>query len=353
MIMKKLLILLAMILLPLMAIADDSGKCGENVTYTFNETTKTLTISGNGEMDWFRGHGWSIKDKETPWKSYQDEILHVVIESNVTSIGDGSFWGCSNLKTVSIPSTITKIKSAAFAECSKLEGVYLSDLEAWCNINFGPDPTTMDVSSNPLYYAHNLYLNGEKIKELVIPEGISEIKICSFCGFSEMTSLHIPNSVISINAAAFQECKGLINLDIPNSVTLISSYAFSDCEALTTVKLSENLKEINSYAFQNCTSLFSVIIPNSVTTLHSAFDGCTGLTYVTLSNNLKKVSGFYGCSSLTTMILPEGVESIEPLAFYGCSNLSSITIPSSLTTIKDNAFRQCSKLKIIKLKFRK
>ena len=49
------------------------------------------------------------------------------------------------------------------------------------------------------------------------------------------------------------------------------------------------------------------------------------------------------------MILPEGVESIEPHAFYGCSNLSSITIPSSLTTIKDNAFRQCSKLKIIKL----
>ena len=343
--MKKQLLLLVMILLPMVVSADDSGSCGENVTYTFNETTKTLTISGNGKMDWFRiENGWGNNDKDTPWKPYQEEILHVVIESNVTSIGEGSFWGCSNLKTVTIPSTVVECRNSSFKDCNNLEAVYITSLEAWCNIDFEMN----GVSSNPLYYAHNLYLNGEKIVNLVVPEGISEIKTCTFCGFNEMTSLIIPNSVETIGPSAFAHCNGLSSLTVPNSVTEIKAYAFENCEGLTSIQLFDNLEKIGSFAFGYCTALFSIVIPNSVTTLgDSSFAGCSGLSYVTLSNSLKSVGGFSDCTSLTIIDIPEGVETIYGGAFMRCTNLTSIKMPSTIKTVDMNAFSNCYKLKQI------
>ncbi len=77
--MKKQLLLMLLALLPLMASADDSGSCGTNVTYTYVESSRTLTISGNGAMD---DYYWD----NTPWNSYKAEIVKAVIENGVTSI---------------------------------------------------------------------------------------------------------------------------------------------------------------------------------------------------------------------------------------------------------------------------
>ena len=89
--------------------ADDSGTCGDGVTYTYVESTKTLTISKTGD-----GYGDMYEIGEAPWYNYREDILTVVIEDGVTSIGKNAFQYCEYLSSVTIPSSVTSIGDAAF-----------------------------------------------------------------------------------------------------------------------------------------------------------------------------------------------------------------------------------------------
>ena len=106
------LTLLVMMLTATTAWADDSGECGEGVTYYYNASTHTLTISGSGAMQDY--------DK-SPWYSYRKDIKAVVIEDGVTKIGNRAFNECSSLTSVSIPNSVTSIGKFAFLSCSSLK----------------------------------------------------------------------------------------------------------------------------------------------------------------------------------------------------------------------------------------
>ena len=135
-------------------------------------------------------------------------LTSVSIPESVTSIGSSAFSGCSGLTSLTIPNSVTSIGGYAFSGCSGLTSVHITDLAAWCNISFG---------DNPLSYAHHLFLNGEEVTDLTIPE-----------------------SVTSIGSSAFWGCSGLTSLTIPNSVTSIGNYAFGGCSGLTSVKVNWN-----------------------------------------------------------------------------------------------------------------
>ena len=113
----KNLFLFIMLLLPLAASADQSGTCGDNVTWTYNEDTHTLTISGNGEM---YNYMWNNLG---PWNSFRQDILSLLIEEGVTSIGNYTFYECSSLTSVTIPNSVTSIGEWAFCDCSGLTSV--------------------------------------------------------------------------------------------------------------------------------------------------------------------------------------------------------------------------------------
>ena len=119
MIMKKQLLLLVMMLSPMVAMADDSGSCGDNVTYTYVEATHTLTISGTGLMGYY---GYYISDN-IPWYNYRTDIVKVIIEEGVTSIGIEAFSGCSSLTSVTIGNSVTSIGESAFFGCSGLTSI--------------------------------------------------------------------------------------------------------------------------------------------------------------------------------------------------------------------------------------
>ena len=148
-------------------------------------------------------------------------LTSVTIPNSVTSIGGCAFVRCSGLTSVIIGNSVESIESSAFFSCSRLTSVHIYDIAAWCNIDFN------DLISNPLYYAHNLYLNGEEVKDLVIP-----------------------NSVTSIGKYAFVDCSGLTSVTIPNSVTSIGRYAFRDCPDLLDVYCyAEKVPSTDSDAF--------------------------------------------------------------------------------------------------------
>lgn len=162
-----------------------SGNCGENVTYSFDESTGELTISGNGEMENYLYSCGSCY--ANPWNSYKDKILSVIIKDNVTSVGEGAFSDCANLADVSFPDSVTEICNRAFSHCTGLKSV-----------NMG----------------NNMYSIGDY-------------------AFSCCTSLDKinPLNVKRIGAHAFTHCSSLGSVEMRN-VNSIGDYAFSCCTSL-------------------------------------------------------------------------------------------------------------------------
>lgn len=177
----------------------------------------------------------------------QSKLEKLTIGNSVTSIGKAAFSGCSALTSVTIGNRVKSIGSNAFSGCSSLSKVDISDIAAWCNIEYG----LWNGSGNPLYYAHDLYLNGEKVEKLVIPDGVTSIGEYAFENCSALTSVTIPNSVTSIGWSAFYGCSGLTSVTIGNSVESIGDNAFNNCSAI------EEILSLNPTPPAISTSVFS------------------------------------------------------------------------------------------------
>ena len=182
-------------------------------------------------------------------------LTSVTIPNSVTSIGNYAFEYCSGLTSVTIPNSVTSIGNSAFNDCSGLTKVHISEIAAWCAINFNSN------KANPLYYAHNIYLNGTLLTDLVIPNSITSIRNYAFFGCSSLTSIEIPNSVTSIGESAFHNCTSLTSVTIPNSVTSIGYRAFSGCNGLESViSLPNTPPTVSSSSFPNDVIVY---VPNA------------------------------------------------------------------------------------------
>ena len=130
--------------------------------------------------------------------------------SHLTSIGSDAFYGCISLTSITIPESVTSIGEFAFSGCSNLTEVHISSIEAWLDIEFD----TRYFTSNPLYYAHNLYLNGELVTELVIPDGVTEIKQITFSGLACIKKLTLGKGLRKIDSGAFSGCEEIEKITI-------------------------------------------------------------------------------------------------------------------------------------------
>lgn len=221
--------------------------------------------------------------------------------------------------------------------------MHISDIVAWCNISFS------GYASNPLSYAHNLYLNGELINELKIPDGVTSIGQGAFWGYNGLASVEIPNSVMHINDA-FSYCSGLTSITIDNGVKSIDYDAFCGCNGLTNITIPDNVTVIHSRSFRGCSGLTSVTFGNSVTSIEEdAFRDCIGLKNITIPNSLTSIGerAFRNCSNLTSVIIGNSVTSIEEDVSYGCKSLTNVVIGNSVKSIEKSVFRECNELETI------
>lgn len=187
-------------------------------------------------------------------------LISIKISNQLQLIDVSAFEKCKSLKVIDIPETVTDI-DGAFNGCTSLERVNITDLKSFCKIYYHYTGDT------PLYYAHHLYLNGEEIIDLVIPDGISTIGMLSFCGGSGFKTVTIPNSVASIETNAFNGCSGIDSLIIPNSVSSIGDYAFYGCSKLSKLVLGNKVSYIGNGSFANCEELsrvycFPIAVPS-------------------------------------------------------------------------------------------
>lgn len=147
-------------------------------------------------------------------------------------------------------------------------------------------------------YAFYKCVNLESVK---IPYGVKRIGDHTFSYCESLTSINIPNSVTGIAGMAFEKCESLKNITIPDSVTTIGSYAFQFCINLTSITIPNRITNIGMYTFANCKSLSSLVIPNSVTNIDkSAFDKCSKLEFVTLGDGFNANNLNLSASTLYT-----------------------------------------------------
>ena len=236
----------------------------------------------------------------------------------MVNIGQNAFENCKSLVSLSIPNSVKDISFYAFSGCSGLTSVHINNLESWCKISF------KSHDSNPLEYAHHLYLNGEEIKDLVIPINVARIRDFAFFGCSGLASVTIGNNVASIGDCAFFGCSGLTSVTIGKRVTSIGDAAFKGCYVLPSLSIPNSVTSIGAGAFSGCQSLSSIIIEDGVSSLgEKTFEYCTSLTTITLPNSIFEIknSTFYGCSNLTSVII-QNVNSIDGGAFASCQELT-------------------------------
>ena len=262
-------------------------------------------------------------------------LTQMTIPSTVTSIENEAFLNCINLTQVTIPSTVTSIANYAFSGCSSLTRLNITDLAAWCAIDF------TSANANPLSIAHHLYLSGSEITNLTIPSSVTSIKKYVFYGATGLTSVTIPNSVTSIGNSAFYGCTGLTRVNISN-LGAWCGINFGNAEAnpltyahhlylnntqVTNLSNLNNATSIRSYAFNCCTDFTSLTIASSVTSIGSyAFDRCSNITSVTNSATSIGSYAFKDCTRMTELTFLGSLSSIGNGAFSGCSGLTRVNV---------------------------
>ena len=316
----------------------DKGKCGDKVYWTLYSYGK-LYISGEGDIE-----DYNVPyNYNSPWYSYRLNINTVNISNGITRIGDYAFNGLG-ITSITIPDSVTSIGVDAFyyLKTYSLErSIYINSFKKWCEIDFE------NYYSNPMSGGSELYLNNFLIKEIKIPNNITNINDYTFCGCRSLTSVTIPDSVTSIGEGAFRNCKSLTSITIPDSVASIGDYTFASCTSLKSITIPDSVTSIGGEAFSGCESLTCITIPDSITSIENyTFDYCTSLTSITIPDSVTSIGegAFNKCTSLTSITIPDSITSIENYTFGYCTSLTSITIPDSVTSIGEGAFRDCTNL---------
>ena len=258
--------------------------------------------------------------------------------NNLTTIGNDAFSGCSSLISIAVPSGLTSVAGGAFSSCKTLAEVYISDIEAWCNISF-----MNGSASNPLNNGASLYLNNQLVKDLTIPSTVTEIKQYTFTG-SSLMSVTIPSSVTTIGTSAFASCYALSEVYNLSSLDIVAGAStYGDIARYATIVVNGPRDESKFVTIDGVE-----YYKNSETDYIALRLSDKTKTSITLDSRTTQIGryAFYGCTSLTSVNLSgcSNLTTIGDCAFCNCSSLTSITIPSSVTSIGGNAFYSCKTL---------
>lgn len=318
-----------------------SGTCGESATWSIS-AEGVLTISGTGAIG-------DYTENDAPWQSLRADITAIVIEKGITRIGNYAFHDCWVATSAVLPEGLVEIGENAFRSCGALE-----------EIDLPPELTTIGIGA--FYYTSALTsitipgsvetfldaFNDSGLETVTIENGVDEVDSYAFCNCYHLKSVNLPDSIQSIGNYAFNGCQQLEELDLPEGITSFGEYAFANT-AISEFEFPEGAS-INAGVLQN-TSITSIVIPQGVATIgQNAFYGCENLATVTFPSTLTRIEGgAFSYTALTSLNLPDGVTHIGHSAFRECNALETVTMTDSVTTMDDNAFDDCDILRSVTL----
>ena len=188
----------------------------------------------------------------------------------VTAIGEYAFYGCSGLKSVTIPASVTTIGEDAFLDCGSMTSATFASVEALCTMTFENEHSNPMFPYDPAWnedrYDVALYFGEEEkaFPSVEIPTTVNSVGQYAFINCRQLTSVNIPSNVKTLGNEAFARCVNLSSVTIAEGLQELGEKAFNEC-AFNTIVLPNTLTTIGDNAFDNCDNLVSVVIPESVT----------------------------------------------------------------------------------------
>lgn len=276
---------------------ETSGSCGENITWAYDAATKTLTITGTGEMKKYNDEG------DAPWATYSSEVENVYISDAITNIGNHAFVRHSSLMSVRLPSALQTIGQNAFDGCPKLESIV--------------------IPQNVTYIGEYAFYACINLKSITLMPAIPPtLRRDAFESISKKAVFTAAGG----NLAAYQK-----NVDwsvyFPSSICgENATWAYDAATKTLTIMGTGRMYDYESSApwDRNMDDISRIVIGEGITHI-----GNTSFTF---------------CAKVTSVTLPSTLESIGVDAFSCCEALTSVTIPANVTEIKEHAFDDCSAL---------
>ncbi|MBQ9744211.1 MAG: leucine-rich repeat domain-containing protein [Clostridia bacterium] len=346
-----------------------SSQNGDILPYTFSDFTGLTDISVSGNATAIGAY--AFKNCAS--------LVSINLPSTIEGVGDGVFYGCSSLVSVTLPDTVTDINPYLFYGCEKLENINLSDgITTVGDYAFSGCASITSVEWLAMCSSVGEYAfeNCISLDSAALPISIEAVPTGVFSGCSGLKSVTVPGTVKIIKKDAFKGCAELLEINIPIVVEEIEDDAFNGCASITAISIPSATVKLGDGAFANCTGVTSLVIPDTVQRMGAGLlSGCTSLTDLTLpymggavdnhtnaehlfgvggAHALKNITltstvalrdgAFAGCSSVTNIVLNDGVEVIGENAFSDCVSLTNVNIPSSVVEIRAKAFSNCSSL---------
>lgn len=289
----------------------------------------------------------------------------LTISEGVTNIGSRSFYGCNNLKSI----TVDKNNPKYYSEGNCLIEKASNKLILGCVNSIIPNNVT-EICEGAFYAVH-------KLESITIPSSVKIIGASAFFACTYLNKIVFNEGLEEIGNSAFSRCENLRRIVLPESLKVIESGSFSYCNNLSEISLPENLLEISSSAFDNTAFsedknnwsgdvlymgkyLISAkdtlkgryeIKDGTTLVAMSAFFNCEGLTEIIFPESIEIIcrNAFANCQGLTRVIIPEGVTTINSGVFSGCSSLQEVVLPEGVTTVGSYIFSECNALKALTL----
>lgn len=367
--------------------------CGYEQTYTegllygYNESNKTCSVSIGNAKD--------VKDIVIPATKdgyivisvsnfrNNDVIESITLPNTIRTISKEAFKNCPNLKTLKIDnSSLTLIDDYAF-QGTTIENLYITDLAKWCEIcTYDTLLSGLEIygynylSANPMYGCKNLYVNNQLVKDLVIPNGVTEIRPYAFYGLIGVDTLTIPDTVTLIDYRAFSidtvkvigteyGLKKVVFVDSSNvdvaeeafyyntnlkslnlgnkGPEIIWPESFAAC-AIEELIIPSEVKEIGEMAFAYSYAQ-TITIPNGIEIIGDQAFGASDMVILNIPASVIKIGSwaFQDSSLLTTVNIAENslLETLGTEAFNNCKSLKTFNLPNSVLSIGERAFEDC------------
>lgn len=325
-------------------------------------------------------------------------ILSVTLPASLQEIESRAFRNCISLETVRFQNDQILIHEDAFKNCSLLKEIHTSDGNIYRIEGISGCTALQDTDKNIIRTIHQQVLGNFRISgtillkylgdefRVLIPDGITCIAEEAFAGKESIDRVILPDSLTEIGAGAFRDClllqtiplpeklcrigEGafehcvkLLRVSLPSSLIQVEAKTFKHCHKLKEIMLGKKLTSIGEQAFYGCLSLKEIHFPEHLTAIGAmAFYRCTGLREVCLLPEIHRVGNlafaesgvkkarlcgngkgygkdlFFGCLSLKTIVLENGLCHIPDKLAYGCTALKKIIFPDSLLSAGRNAW---------------
>ena len=327
----------------------------EMTEYTFYQCTNLKTVSldtANSKLTKIGKYSFaycekltgfdipsSVKELEEFVFAYCSSLKKIIIPDTVEKIDRSAFYECTNVIEIKIPGTVKEASDIALVGCEKVITAELPiSMVTLANLQRSDDLETLvivDDGSTELPDKDALN-EKKKLKKVVFPDSLTSIPRAFCRSVSALEEVKLPANLKIISNASFSECTNLKTIDLPDTVTEIGAFAFADCTSLKDFTIPDGIKSIGEEAFYN-SGITSLVVPESVETIDKlAFSHMANLTNATFPAGCGIT--FSDCKNLKTAKITGNPTVIDNYMFYECSQLTDFEIPGSVKKIGYAAF---------------